>query len=188
MGILAFIAEMTKALAWPLVVVGVLFIFRSPLKLLLRRLSSLRWGSWQAAFEAEGARVAEEIGGSNSSALTQLSDNGELLALAERSPRAAIIQAAIEIEAGLRGLATDNIQNVENRPPGQLIQMLAQRNLIDPKTANSLQGLFVMRNLAVHGAERDLTAARAKEFVTLANAILYVLHSNPRERLTTGGH
>jgi hypothetical protein len=105
-----------------------------------------------------------------------------LLALAERSPRAAIIQAAIEIETVLRKLAADVVQNMENRPPGQLIRLLEQRNVIDSKTADSLQGLFIMRNFAVHGSERDLTTARAKEFVTLTNATLFLLRGNQSER------
>jgi hypothetical protein len=172
---LTFIAEMTKALAWPLLIAAVLMIFREQLRALFKRVVSLHWGDWQASFANEEAKVATGLSHANTKALAKGSEENELMLLAERSPRSAVIEAAVRIETELRRIAEPHIPDLNNRPPGQIIRVLQQSGVIDKATATSLQGLFEMRNLAVHSTGEQLTTQRAIEFVTLANAMLFVL-------------
>lgn len=177
MSILGFVAELVKALAWPAVAVLTLLLLRRPLVLALERLAKLKFGDWSLEFENESARVAERIGRSNAKALTSNADEDELLKLAEQSPRVAVIEAAIRVETALRRLASKHSQDVDRWPPGQLSRQLSQKGVLDRATVESLQGLFHMRNLVVHATEREVTVQQATEFVTLANAILFVLRT-----------
>lgn len=172
---LAFTAEMTRALAWPLAVFGTALLLRHQLVSLLERLSTLKWRDWQADFERERAEVIEGIDRVDPRALAQIDDQNELLTLAKRQPRAAIVTMALMLESRIRELANNFEPDVKSRPPGQLIRLLQAKGVIDNQTANSLQGLFQMRNLAVHSREAEMTEEKAEDFIMLANAILFVL-------------
>lgn len=60
---LRFVADMTKALAWPMLVLIVVTQFRRPLLDLLENLSTLEWGDKKAAFtrRVEAAAVAAAV-------------------------------------------------------------------------------------------------------------------------------
>ncbi len=175
MNVFAFIAAMTGALAWPLVIVVALVLFRHSIKALFEKLSSLHLGNLGAEFDTESAAAASTGVPIAASAAHSGAADDELLALATRSPRLAIIEMATRVETAIRTLASKSIKHVENRAPGVLIRALEGAGIIDRSTAHSLQGLFVMRNLAVHGPEADVTTQRAVDFIYLANAILFVL-------------
>ena len=52
--------------------------------------------------------------------------------------------------------------------------------LISAASLEAIEGLTVMRNLAAHGrAQEDLDAARAIEYLDLADAVLYGLRHRP---------
>jgi hypothetical protein len=172
---LAFVAAMTGSLAWPIVVTVALILFRHSIRALVEKIGSLRIGNWGADFDNRGAEAAATGVPIAARAAHPVPADSEMLELANQSPRLAIIESATRLEAALRNLADKSLERVENRPPGQLIRELEKNGTIDRNTANSLQGLFVMRNLAVHGPESELTTQRAVDFISLANAILFVL-------------
>lgn len=68
-----------------------------------------------------------------------------------------------------------HIDRVVNRPPGQLIHALEQNQVIDSQTAESLRGFFVMRNLAVHAPDAELSRQKAIDFAILAEGLLFLL-------------
>jgi hypothetical protein len=61
---------------------------------------------------------------------------------------------------------------------GGLVALARRQGLVDARTVTALEGLVVMRNLAVHG--RDVTAEQAQEFVALANDAMYSLGVVPK--------
>jgi hypothetical protein len=52
--------------------------------------------------------------------------------------------------------------------------------LITAETQDAIEGLSVMRNLAAHGKQDDLSPQRAHEFVALSQGVLYAIHANAK--------
>ena len=166
---------MTKALAWPVAAIVILILCRRALPTLIDRLRSLRYGKFEAAFEKETVRVAENISTEPNRSLAATSEHTDeqLIALANVSPRAAIIEAWSRIEARLRDLAPDT--DSRRRPVSEIVRRLREEQKINDVTEDSLRGLMQLRNLAVHAPERELSVQKAVDFITLAGAILWVL-------------
>jgi hypothetical protein len=70
-------------------------------------------------------------------------------------PNLALAGWRIELEQELRRLAEENDMPAENRSAGQLLGMLMQREIVDPRAAPGLQELLGLANRGVHGASVD---------------------------------
>lgn len=103
---------------------------------------------------------------------------GKLDELAEQAPAAAIVEAYGRVEEALRALLSDQGQEPDARwGPLPLARMAVQQKQISPETANAIEGLDVLRNLAIHGREEELSSKRAHEFVALVQGVLYSIGS-----------
>jgi hypothetical protein len=177
-----FIVEMTKAVAWPIAALSIAFIFRKTIPNLIERLSSLKYGGFEAAFANQAASIAENITGAPTQTPPFVDSNGEkLLSLAQDSPRAAILEAWLQIERKLHELARikqidTNIQN----NPTLLLRSLREGKAISHETERAVNGLKQLRNLAVHAHGDDLSSQKAIEFVTYASALLWTMSAPPQ--------
>jgi hypothetical protein len=52
--------------------------------------------------------------------------------------------------------------------------------LFEMRGDDAIEGLSVLRNLAAHGGEKDISSQRAHEFVALAQGVIYAITSNAR--------
>lgn len=104
----------------------------------------------------------------------------DLARLVEVSPRAAVMEAFARVEGGLRAAVGDD-PGRRYVSAGQLAKIAKQRGNISEETLRSIEGLVVLRNLAAHDRVADLDAARAMEFVVLADAVLYALRGFRRQ-------
>jgi hypothetical protein len=104
-----------------------------------------------------------------------IDDLADLVPLADTHPGAAVLEAAARIERALAGRFESTGADV---PPRRGMRDLARRavgqGLISDETARAIDGLMILRNLAAHGQE-DVTPERAREFLALAEAVLYQL-------------
>jgi hypothetical protein len=185
MGALEFVASITSSLVWPAVVITCVFWFRKSLKHWLAERPSrfkagpieAEWGRQAAVVEAAVEEEREEPPPTTGyEAMTLPTD---LWHLAEASPLTAVTQASGAVEEALRDLL---VRNGDTRPPtgmGALVQRARTADLITGRLADSLMGLTVMRNLAVHGGGQ-LTDQRAREFLALADSILVLLQGAHR--------
>jgi len=178
---LAFIVEMTKALAWPLAVFGILVIYRKTLPNLVERIRSLKYGNFEAAFADQTTQVAENISSTSQSLSGSASTDRKLLSLAQQSPRAAVLEAWLQIEQRLHALAAS--AGMEAKPRSsitELLHSLRGANAITAETERALLGLSQLRNLAVHAPGEELSTQKAIDFITLAGALLWTLDVPPK--------
>ncbi|MFA6019949.1 MAG: hypothetical protein WC722_06775 [Rhodospirillales bacterium] len=178
---LDFIVEMTKAVAWPLAVVSVAIVFKRSLPNLIERVTSLKYGDFEAAFTSQAASVADNISATPSPSPSFVDSNGEkLLSLAQESPRAAILEAWLQIERKLNILADDkHVDASIRRNSTILINTLRETGAISSETERALNGLRQLRNLAVHAPGYELSAQKAIEFVTFSSALLWTMSAPP---------
>ena len=185
-----FVASLVGSLAWPIAVVVLVIVFRP----VLSQLASggvRRWKAGPAGVEVEywdheKLEVTEAIrkqvpAGAKIPALPAgESTIDDLTEIAQSTPRAAVVEAFIRIESELTQILKGAGLLADARPMGarQLALMALDHDLITAESANAIEGLAVMRNLAVHGGDDgQLDQQRAIEYLHLAEAVLFALRS-----------
>ena len=170
---LSFIAAIVKALAWPLTVLGIFLVLRRPLAGLLPLLARLRFKDLELDF---GRRLAEARAEAATLPATQLpaptaTNDDALIRLADASPRAAILEAWLRVEAAALTAArrrgtTEPISQL--RTPGRLIESLEELGVIDARQAAVFHELRSLRNSAAHALGFEPSPEAARDYVRLA--------------------
>lgn len=173
---LTFIAELTKALAWPVTAVLAVLLLRPVITKLIPLLQRLRYKDIELEFgrKVDQARfllatavpeVREEL------RISPLQEH--LLRLAEISPRAAVLEAWRRLELAMIRAAQ------ERRPPRErpvrhfqdALQFLYERDDIPAISAGIIDEMRHLRNQAAHAPEFALDAASAIEYINLARLL-----------------
>jgi hypothetical protein len=187
---LAFVASLVQSLAWPAGVVTLGIVFRRPIGEALRRgIRRLRIGPVEAEFDHQIAEVRQELQQemrqSPKAAAAEILDldtvaSSNLNRLVDASPEAAVTSAYAQIEARLAELLDEAGAPTFTAAGGPALARLARRHeLISDETLSAVDGLSVMRNLAVHGPSGEIGRQRAREYLALADAVLYSMRKKP---------
>ncbi len=170
--VLDFFASVIHSAAWPFTLVVLAFVFRREIVSLIPKLSeaSLLGTGWKfAQKEAEAATlVAAHDAPATAHLLADLPAG-----MPERVGR--VVQAWGEIEGWLR----DRVRPEGINPTPdvrELIEAALRQGKLTSAQAESVRGLYAMRNLAVHGRASEVTETRVQEFLTLAGAIQLILN------------
>ena len=96
-----------------------------------------------------------------------------VLSLVQLSPRAAILEASMDIESELRSLA----ESLKVSRPGiksmlGLTRLLRSRNIIDSPTAALLDDLRAIRNNAAHNPDAQMTVDEAERYRVLVDEVI----------------
>jgi Domain of unknown function (DUF4145) len=176
-----FIAEMTKALAWPIALIVIGLIFKPTISGLLEgvRLRRIGRGQWSADFETATEEVRAELptqAQSMSKPFISGLLNEETERLVDVYPAAAIAQVWNQLEDRVAAIAAQAGLTQKLLP--EVLRALIDKDSIQPSTADSILGLRNMRNLAVHAPPNRLTAEQARDFITMVEAIVWTLEQN----------
>tara|TARA_R110002110_G_C13201896_1_gene695487 strand:- start:187 stop:723 length:537 start_codon:yes stop_codon:yes gene_type:complete len=170
---LTFISNVSAALAWPLAIFLVAWMFRRPITDRLRNLQNLKGAGFEASFEAASEDVKKS--------LTKLAADRRLDGLPigddEKNAVQRVLSAWVKIEEQVERLAKrlPGEVSLKNDGLGTVLEQLVDAKIIGVQARNSVMGLSQMRNLAVHAPSTRVAEGDVQEFLALANAILYVL-------------
>jgi hypothetical protein len=181
---LDFVSRVISAVAWPLVAVFALILLRQPLKRLLtdHPLKRVKVGPLDVEWTREIAEAETELGaggtlvqpGPDATSLVK-----DLEAEARKAPAVAVLEAYAVLERELRSLVEAKADlpadELTRRSAVGLARLAAKREIISPETANAVQGVSVLRNLAAHGSARDITSDQAMDYLTLVDGVLFAL-------------
>lgn len=177
MSALDFIA----AVAWPLTVLVIAIMFRRPITTALASAAGhLKAGPFELAWEETISEVEVDLGQPPSVSKGEIGGAaGKLDELAEESPVAAVVQTYGQIELALRDLLKRHgVDGVDDQwHVVELARHALRKGLITPETMKAVEGLSVLRNLAAHGRDSDLSTQRAHEFVALAQGTLFAINA-----------
>jgi len=180
---------MSRALAWPIALIVVSFLFKRPICRLLEgiRLSRITKGDWSADFAAAASEVRAELPTPVPDTLKpattrQLSEETKLLV--DIAPAAAISQTWNQLESRVAALAAG--ANISQKLLPEVLRSLVDKGIIKPSVADSILGLRNMRNLAVHAPSDRLTREQGREFITMVEAIMWALEQNLRSASQRG--
>lgn len=177
-------AEFIASIAWPLTILVIALLFRAPLTEALRTGSGrLSAGPFRIEWEERAAEIEADLGLSPSISKGEIGGAAERLdEIADASPVAAVVDTFGQIEIALRSLLEEHeLDNLDRRwTVRQLSDAALQHNLISTETKDAIEGLSVMRNLAVHGHQKELSSQRVREFVALGQGVLYAISMNAK--------
>jgi uncharacterized protein YutE (UPF0331/DUF86 family) len=173
---------MVRALAWPGVVVVLLFLLRPHFAGLAARLQTLKLpGGGEAQFfrmELEKAKAdAQSIRQRTGKTFTRdaapdiekiRSEDDAFHELSKMFPEAAVMQSFLEVEQALDDLAVKL-----NLPRGRarvVVETLRQRALMDDELHDLYKRLSNLRNIAAHRSAGNITQDEAVEYRSLAVA------------------
>ncbi len=173
MDALTFIVQMTQALAWPVAAIVLLLLLRRPLVRLLPLIQKLRYGPLELDFGRQIAELAVQAerelpaaGQADSEA-----EAARLMSLAQVSPRAAVLEAWLQVEQAAMTLSQREglaLSSQELRTPLLLGQALEQAGSLDEAKMTIYHRLRNLRNAAAHAANFELDTEAALEYVRLA--------------------
>lgn len=177
MDTLEFIASMTRSLAWPVALVAIFLVLRRHLVARLPDLESLEWKDFRFRFGRRvhqlAAEARENLVQVEAEAGPPVDGEVHRLQLADISPRAAILEAWIELE-GAASIALRrkgaSITRQELQQPSRLADALITGGLLKPTQASVLSELRRLRNAAAHASDPKITPETAREFVGVAAA------------------
>lgn len=173
---LQFISEMVGHLAWPLVVLIVVFAIRKHLGSLAERILELSFGGATVKFDKLLSKGAEII--------NQAPDLKP--SIGDTEPEPSLFEPHEDIKAGnIAGNAIINIFHayrmtekliaeaaetlgVKTRDPTTVLRMLHKRGLVSSEAVNLHTTLREARNAAAHGAMFTLSDTEAGEFIRQA--------------------
>ncbi len=175
-----FIASIVGSLAWPASIAIIVLLLRRQLAAVLEgRLKSLKAGPVAIEFWAEQvAEVGVAIASGETPPSPQLDAELERIAgLVDQTPVVAVRQAFGLVERRLRVIADASGTTVPAEMSGAaLAAMLQQMGLISEANLDAVRGLATLVNLASRDtAGTSITVERARDFMVLAQAVLYAL-------------
>ncbi len=178
MDLLAFIAQMVSALAWPVTVLIIILILHRPLASLFPMLQRLRFQGIELDFSRQIHALAYEARSQLPHARGVLDEEAPLreqwIELARYSPRAVVLEAWIQlekaaIEASRRhGL---NLKTAELHSPLLLGQALEEAGVFEGNTSVIFHQLRNLRNAAAHASEFAFSPDSAIEYADLATRL-----------------
>lgn len=187
--------ELIRALgtfAWPVAAIVIALLFRTQISHLLSHgVRRVKAGPFEVEWDLQVSEVETDLEQPGVPAPEQDVAGGPvseaLVRIAEASPTAAVMEAYQRVERELRNILYGHALDTEvlNTGAAGLARLAMRRGVITPETARAVEGLSVLRNLAAHGRAEEVTVKRAREYVTLVDAVLFALHHRPKAENTS---
>jgi hypothetical protein len=191
------VADLIRAVGslWPLALLAVLVWFRRPVGQALAalgeglRIRRLKAGPFEAEFwrEAYETRASLDAPDVPSAELAEtVADPESLVArfgdLAMAAPAVAILRAHSDVEEALRQKlrAADPEVDVDRIGASMLARRALKAGLIAAKVVPAVEGITVLRNLAANRNQDEVTRDQAREYLALADGVMYALSQPPR--------
>ena len=178
---LTFISKVIEALAWPGLVVAVLIYLRKEFPSIVRSLRKLKFkdvelefGEAAIALAAETKRVVPaaksgvKLLGQDETAVA-----ARLEAIAELSPRAAILEAWLLVEGAAADLIRkQSITTLSANPgPMRIREGLRRAEVLTPPQEAAFEHLRRLRNEAVHAPEAEFSSSAVASYIESALAM-----------------
>ncbi|MGJ7610111.1 MULTISPECIES: hypothetical protein [unclassified Variovorax] len=173
MDVLTFISKLVEALAWPAIVVWLLWYLKEHLPALARSLRKLKFSGLEMEFEKQ----AEQLAAETQTAIPATPpfedpDIARLRQIGEISPRAAIVEAWVRVETNAAEVVRQAGLHMPNAVgPLQLLNSLKQLDVLTAPQVNAFRHLRELRNMAVHAVDMDVTPEAVNQYIVSAVAM-----------------
>lgn len=166
------ISEIISSLAWPVAAVWIAHLFRGEVKTLLGRISAFKYKELEAKFE-RGIETAKAQAKLLNPEKQKTWDNGTINGIittfelfnriAITSPRAAIIEYWIDLEAAISAAAKK--AGIKEKSTTKTVSLLIENGSIPAEAMPLFSQLKELRNQAVHLPEFSVTTLDAQNYL-----------------------
>lgn len=173
-----FISALVSALAWPIAVMGIVFMLKNPILNAIPKIRSFKYGELHIDLSEE-LKAVEDVLTANtaepeSPPQTPPTPSPDIVRLAEESPNAAIIFAWRNVEkafteAALRHGLVPYVSEMGVVPTSKIYEM-EQRGLLDKLTVSTFKRLFNLRNGVVHGHGHGSQVVSVEDALSMAQS------------------
>ncbi len=171
---LTFTSEIIKATAWPLATITMVWLLRKPIIELVPLMKKLKYKELELEFSQEVLALKTEVAPVINVPQEDISEPtiSKALELVALSPRAAIMEAWIEVETVAVEVASSFWNQsasgtIRNFP--RLGEYLHQCKIIDDKQLRIFRRLRRLRNKAAHAEELHLSEEDAMSFIIMVS-------------------
>jgi len=166
------LVEIIKAIAWPASIIWLGYIFRNEVRQLLGRVSSFKYKDVEANFEkdlSEAENSAKTLETTNTERSEEtLSQQDQLLRIAEVSPRAAIVEAWTLIETAAIRSGLVHGTAMKRTSPKMILEVLSNSGKLSSESILLIENLRRIRNRATHMPDFAITQSEAERYLGLA--------------------
>ena len=172
---LTFISKVVEALAWPGAFLAVLLVIRKELPAIARSLRKLKFKDMELEFGEAAKAVATEVKDAVPPSKPDVQLSGKpkdemtsrLEAIAEIAPRAAILEAWLQVEAAAADVVRKRGQVGISSTPGplKLRDGLQRAGLLSARQVAVFEDLRRLRNEAVHVPDAQFTKASVASYI-----------------------
>lgn len=188
---LTFISKLVEALAWPALVAGVLLYLRTEFPSIVRLIRKLKFKDVELEFGEATIALAEETkravppSKADSKLLGQDEEAviGRLTSIAELSPRAAILESWLLVEAAAADVIRKQSSTTLTANPGpmRIREGLRRAEVLTPPQEAAFEHLRRLRNLAVHAPDAEITPRAVASYIDSAVAMAAYLEDMARD-------
>jgi hypothetical protein len=182
---LQFFSSVIGSLAWPVTVVVAFYFLKSHIADLFPFVERLKLKD----FEVEFRKSVQELAVQSRAELPTAEIEGEttspknrLYSLAEISPRSAILEAWLQVEAASADVIQSHTLSVQTKlvgiSPLRLGEQLNRLQLINSKQLEIFQRLRELRNKAVHIGDATFPIDEVLEYIDLATSLAAQIRSH----------
>lgn len=176
MDILTFIAEIIKAIIWPVTIIGILVVMRKPILNLFPAIEKLKYGDWEVDFTQQVHQLAKEAKESLDSRFSEFDDatqddHKKLLDIAQVSPRAALLEAWMILETTAFQVMKHKDPKLTTtilKTPLQFGITLERLGIINCSQKEIFDKLRNLRNAAAHAMNFAFDTRAAIEYAEMA--------------------
>ena len=171
MDTLTFIAELVKALAWPLTVMIILLLLRRQIAALIPALQRFRYRDLEFEFNREVQELAVRAREQIPAQPIEARGLANLQELAQLSPRAVVLESWLQLEKAAMQAArrhNANLTSRELKAPLLLGKALENLGVLADETAAIYHRLRNLRNAAAHASDYSFEPEAALEYADLA--------------------
>lgn len=170
MDILAFIAEIVKASAWPLAAVTLALIFRRQVQDLLTRVKKGKVGPAEFEFEQAVRALQAEAPAMLPTESKAPVGSTEVLR-AETEPRSAVLEGWLGVESALTALAQSKGMQVAQQDLILVAGTLEANGVLKPRFVSLYRDLRHLRNQAAHEINFTPSVESVLNYVALARRL-----------------
>jgi len=188
---LTFLSKTIDSLAWPVLVGYLFYLFRSDLPKIITTVRKLKYKDLEMEFGESVRELEQETKEAIPEPPETLSIAGQpqdhlrdnLYSIAEFAPRAAILEAWLQVEAAaVDAIKKQGISSFKSMPgPMRLRDYLIKGGLLNKNQINIFEKLRSLRNQAVHVAEVEFTEEVVKDYVDSALKLAAYIESKADE-------
>ena len=184
MDTLTFLAEETRALAWPSVVVVAFFVFRYEFTKMLGRIRRFRWSRRdgmdvsldEALNEAKDDAAAAGVKVRAYLDSNLVPEKGDLQDALLEMPYLSILQSWSGVESQLRRLVTKHLRRPDapsvRFPHRVALRLLLKKEVIDRPTFDLIVKLYEIRNRVLHEQDAWFSREEALDYYGLATGLI----------------